>query len=320
FSTRFRSPETTDEIVDEVLAAAASQEPSVSVEQICLVHIRNLCASGDVRSAVRLSQTLNGKRICIGRRAYDCMLEAAETQNDVHLLSEIFIHLLASCRSKELNSPYLVVARSLGKYKDHHPDLLSDFVKQVCETRRCRADLTLNRIIHASAKSGHVDIALQVFDHMKKTATQKPDSFTYNIVISILGRLGRIDEMLHEFDSLKKTSNLVPDVVTYNTILNSLRKMGRLDLCLAHFKEMADRGLQPDAITFKALIESLGRSGHIEKALQVFDEMNRNGIRPSVHIYRALVFSLKKMGKSELASKFSADMKKLQMESSAFSI
>ncbi|KAI3457243.1 hypothetical protein Pfo_013906 [Paulownia fortunei] len=307
-STQVSLEETTDEILNQILAAG--QDPSFSGEEICIGYIQKLCADGNLLAAARLPQTLRGKHIFLGPRAYNYLLEAANRKNDIDMLSEVFKDLLVSCGSIRLTS-YLIVARAFGKHND--PAMMLNFIREVCEMELPRIDIVLNRVIFALAKCGHVDNALLIFDHMKSLKC-KPDLVTYNTVLAILGRLGQVDDMLCVFASMK-TVDLIPDIVTYNTILNSLHKMGRLDLCLLYFKEMSERGIQPDLLTFKALIESLGRSGNIEKALKIFDEMRRKQIRPSIHIYRALIFSLKRMGKIELALKFSTEMNKLLPES-----
>ncbi|KAK4438634.1 hypothetical protein Salat_0197900 [Sesamum alatum] len=303
-STQVSLEETADEIVNHILAAG--EDHSVSREEVCISYMRKLCAAGNLLAAARIPQTLRGKHIFLGPRAYNCLLEAADRKNDIDMLSQVFKDLLVSCGSVRFTS-YLIVARALGKRND--PAMLLNFIRDVCEMDFPRVDVVLNRVIFALGKSGHVDNALLVFDHMKSLKC-KPDLVTHNTVLAILGRLGRVDDMLREF-TFMKTVDLVPDIVTYNTVLNSLRKMGRLDLCLVHFKEMNDRGIQPDVLTCKALIESLGRSGNIEEALRVFDQMKYKQIRPSIHIYRALIFCLKRMGKTELALKFSAEMKEL---------
>ncbi|KAL0362326.1 UNVERIFIED_CONTAM: hypothetical protein Scaly_1187800 [Sesamum calycinum] len=307
-STQVSVEETADEVLNHILAAG--EDPSFSREEVCLSYIRKLCASGNLVGAAKIPQRLRSKHIFLGPRAYNCLLEAADMNNDIDMLSQVFKDLLVSCASVRFMS-YLIVARALGKRND--PAMLLNFIRDVCEMDFPRIDVVLNRIIFALAKCGHVDNAMLVFDHMKSLKC-KPDLFTYNTVLAILGRLGRVDDMLREFTFMKMV-DLVPDIVTYNTVLNSLRKMGRLDLFLVHFKEMSDRGIQPDVLTFKALIESLGRSGNIEEALKVFDEMKYKQIRPSIHIYRALIFSLKRMGKMELALRFSTEMNKLFQDS-----
>ncbi|KAG8386913.1 hypothetical protein BUALT_Bualt03G0198300 [Buddleja alternifolia] len=303
-STLISREDTTDEIVNQILAAMA--DPSVCREEICISHIQKLCATGNVLTAASLPQSLRCKHIFLTPRAYNYLLEAAVVKNDIDLLSEIFKDLLLSCGSIRLNS-YLIVARAFGNHSDS--SVLLNFIGEVSEMGLPRNDIVLNRFIFALAKCGLVDNALLMFDRMKSLKC-KPDLVTYNTVLGILGRLGRVDEMMNEF-ALMKTNNLVLDIVTYNTVLNSLRKMGRLDLCLVHYKEMCEKRIQPDLLTFKALIESLGRSGNIDGALNIFDEMKRKRFRPSIHIYRALIFSLKKMGKTELALKFSTEMNKL---------
>lgn len=300
-STQITPEDTTDEILDQILAAA--EDSSFSREEFCIGCIRKLCAAGNFTVAARIPRILRDKHIFVGPRVYDCILEAAERKNDIGMLSQVFKDLLVSCGSVGLNS-YLVVARGLGKQNSRV--MLLSFIREIRESELPRIDIILNRLIHAFGKCGHPDDALLVFENMKSLGC-RPDLVTYNTILAILGRLGKLDDMLRVFASMREVG-LVPDIFTYNTILNSLRKMGRLDLCLVHFKEMTGRGIRPDLLTFKALIESLGRSGNIEEALKIFEEMKYRQIHPSIPIYRALIFSLKKMGKMELALKFSKEM------------
>lgn len=304
-STQVSPEETTDEILNQILAAGEDSSSS-SREELCVGCIRKLCAAGNFMVAARIPRLLRDKHIFVGPRVYNYILEAAERKNDIDMLSQVFKDLLVSFGSVGLDS-YLVVARGFGKQNSRA--MLLNFIKEVREMELPRVDIVLNRFVYALGKCGHPEDALLVFENMKSSGC-RPDLVTYNTVLSILGRLGRVDDMLRVFASIKAVG-LAPDIFTYNTILNSLRKMGRLDLCMMHFREMTDRGIQPDLFTFKALIESLGRSGNIEEALKIFEEMKYRQIRPSIPIYRALIFSLKKMGKMELALKFSNEMNDL---------
>lgn len=303
-STQISPEETTDEILNQILAAG--EDSSFSKEDFCTDYIRKLCAAEKFIVAAKIPRILQDKHIFVAPRVFDYILEAAERENDIDMISQVFKELLVSCGSVGLSS-YLVVARGFGK--QNNGVMLLNFIREVCEMELPRIDIVLNRFIYALAKCGHPDQALFVFENMKSLRC-RPDLITYNTVLAILGRLGQVDDMLGVFDSMKAVG-VVPDIFTYNTILNSLRKMGRLDLCLVYFKEMTDRGIHPDLLTFKALIESLGRSGNIEQALKVFEEMKYRQIHPSIPIYRALIFSLKKMGKIELALKFSKEMNDL---------
>lgn len=296
-----------DEILIEILAAL--EDPSVSKEETCFSYIKAICLTGNISDAVRLIHSLHRKNIFLSPHAYDHLLLSAGKKDDILLFSEIFKDLVVSYGKIGFTS-YLILAGALAKHTDS--TVLLKFVEEISEMESARKNIVLNRVIFALGKSGHVEKALLVFNHMK-SLNCKPDLVTYNTILTFLGRLGRVDEMLQEFNFMK-TIQVFPDVITYNTMLNSLRKMGRLDLCLAYFKEMCERGLPPDEYSFKALIEILGRSGNIQEALKVFDDMKCRGIYGSIHIYRALIFSLKKMGMMWLAVKFSKEMNELSQE------
>ncbi|XP_026425147.1 pentatricopeptide repeat-containing protein At1g11900-like isoform X2 [Papaver somniferum] len=230
---------------------------------------------------------------------------STQTSPGEHALTEEDLNrILSEIEKNPILDSYSNLAKAFLKSTDTVHIL--QLVKEVSELTFQGSATVMNRIISSFDKSGQIDTALLIFDHMKDLKC-KPDTITFNTVLAILGRAGRVDELLHQFSSMKET-NMVPDVVSYNTLITSLRKLGRMDLCLVFVQEMCERGLKPDLRTYTALIEGFGRLGHTEEALRLLGDMKTRGVCPSIYIYRGLISNLKKIGKFELAINLEAEI------------
>ncbi|KAL9266152.1 Pentatricopeptide repeat-containing protein [Drosera capensis] len=292
--------EVTDELLDQVLAAADSSSHSNTE---IFAFINKLCRTRNVEMISKLLELLHDKHILISGEAYDLLWAAASQAGDIKLMLTIFKKLLLSSISLG-SSSYFTLARAWAKTSSNV--LLSDFVREVSELTYPRSVVVLNRIIYAFAECGLTDKALAIYNQMRLLGC-KPNLITYNTVLGILGRVGRIHDMLHEF-SLMKEDDMVPDVVSYNTLINYLQKLGRLHQCTEYLREMREIGLQPDLRTYTSMIEGLGRSGDIKEALRLLNEMKHLQIRPSIYIYQSLVHNSKKMGKLEIAASLQKEM------------
>ncbi|MCL7032691.1 hypothetical protein MKW94_013697 [Papaver nudicaule] len=273
-------------------------------KETCHCYIEKLSKSSNLLDAVRLLQNLRDRQVFLFPKTYNILLIAVGEGNHFELLSQIFKDLLMSSNFLLGQDSYSNLAKAFLKSTDTVHIL--KLVKDVSELTFQTSTTVMNRIISSFDKSGQIDTALLIFDHMKDLNC-KPDTITYNTVLAILGRAGRVDEMLHQFASMKE-SNMVPDIISYNTLITSLRKLGRMDLCLVFLQEMCGRGLKPDLRTYTALIEGFGRLGHTEEALRLLRDMKTSGVRPSIYIYRGLVNNLKKTGKFEQAISLEAEM------------
>ncbi|XP_026425146.1 pentatricopeptide repeat-containing protein At1g11900-like isoform X1 [Papaver somniferum] len=273
-------------------------------KEACHCYIEKLSKSSNLLDAVRLLQSLRDKQVFLFPKTYNILLIAVGEGNHFELLSQIFKDLLISSNFLLGQDSYSNLAKAFLKSTDTVHIL--QLVKEVSELTFQGSATVMNRIISSFDKSGQIDTALLIFDHMKDLKC-KPDTITFNTVLAILGRAGRVDELLHQFSSMKET-NMVPDVVSYNTLITSLRKLGRMDLCLVFVQEMCERGLKPDLRTYTALIEGFGRLGHTEEALRLLGDMKTRGVCPSIYIYRGLISNLKKIGKFELAINLEAEI------------
>ncbi|KAG8068290.1 hypothetical protein GUJ93_ZPchr0005g14870 [Zizania palustris] len=267
----------------------------------CTAYVEKLCRSGDLPVAVRILCQLHDENIHVGLDTYNMLLEQTGEVNNFILFAKVFRYLLLSKIAPDLTS-YTNVAKALHKLDDY--ELILKFVRQVLEITHDRDPTVMNRIIFATAKYGHIDKSLIIFEELKKD--QRLDVVTFNTILDMLGKTGQVDQMLHEVKLMNELGHS-PDIVTYNTVINCLRRLGRLDQCKIFAREMLERGINPDLRTYTSLIDSFGRAGHITEALEMFDQMKMSH-QPSIYVYRALIGGLKKAGRIELAEKLSEEM------------
>lgn len=298
---------------DEVIEAfnrgcSTSASRTVFDDSSCNAYVEKLCRSGNVPDAVRILRHLHDEQIHVGLGTFNMLLQQTGEANSFTLFAKVFRYLLLSKVAPDLTS-YMNVARALQNLDD--PELILKFVREILEITHGRDPTVVNRIIFATAKYGHIDKSLIIFEELKKDQTGL-DVVTFNTVLDMLGKAGLVDQMLHEVKLMDELGHS-PDIVTYNTVINCLRRLGRLDLCKSFAREMLERGISPDLRTYTALIDSFGRAGHIADALEMFDHMKKSH-QPSIYVYRALISNLKKAGRCELAQKLSEEMNASALE------
>lgn len=266
----------------------------------CAAYVEKLCRSGNLVDAVRVLRHLHDEQIHVGLHMFNMVLQQTAEANSFALSAKVFRYLLLSKFAPDSTS-YMNIAKALQKLDDCEPIL-----KFVRETLEITQDPTvMNRIIFATAKYGHFDKSLVIFEELKKDQTRL-DVVTFNTILDVLGKAGRVEQMLHELNLMEELGHS-PDIVTYNTVINCLRRLGRLDLCKKFAGEMVERGITPDLRTYTALIDCYGRAGHITDALEMFQKMKKSE-QPSIYVYRALISDLKKAGQLEIAQKLTEEM------------
>ncbi|KAL6841426.1 hypothetical protein ACP4OV_028944 [Aristida adscensionis] len=273
-----------------------------STDSDSTAHVEKLSRSGNLPDAVQALRHLHDEQVQVGLHTFNVLLQHTAEANNFLLFSKVFRYLLLSKLAPDLTS-YMNVAKALQKLDDH--ELILKFVREILEITHDRDPTVMNRIVFATAKYGHIDKSLLIFEELKKDR-KSLDVVTFNTVLDVLGKAGRVDQMLNEMRLMEELGHS-PDIVTYNTVINCLRRLGRLDQCKIFAGEMSDRGISPDLRTYTALIDSFGRAGHFADALKMFDQM-KNSHKPSIYVYRALISDLKKAGQFELAQKLSEEM------------
>ncbi|XP_065868523.1 pentatricopeptide repeat-containing protein At4g20740 [Euphorbia lathyris] len=152
-----------------------------------------------------------------------------------------------------------------------------------------------NRIMDALIKTGHLDLALLVYDDFR-TDGMVEDSVTYMIMIKGLCKFGRIEEMTEVLGRMR--ANLCkPDVFAYTAMIRVLVGQGNLDGSLQVWEEMEQDGVDPDVMAYVTLVTGLCKGGRAERAYQLFKQMKEKGILIDRSIYSVLIEAFVENGK-----------------------
>ncbi|XP_021774388.1 pentatricopeptide repeat-containing protein At4g20740-like [Chenopodium quinoa] len=143
-----------------------------------------------------------------------------------------------------------------------------------------------NRIMDALVKTGHLDLAMLVYNDFKKDGLVE-ETVTYMILIKGLCKGGRIDEMLELLGQMR--SLLKPDVFAYTAMIRILVGEGNLDGCLKVWNEMEKDKVLPDAMAYTTLISALCKGNRVDKAYELFKGMKNRRELIDRAIYGALV-------------------------------
>lgn len=144
-----------------------------------------------------------------------------------------------------------------------------------------------NKIMDGLVKTGHLDLALTVYQDFKGDALAE-ESITYMILIKGLCKAGRIEEMLELLGKMR--DNLCkPDIFAYTAVLRLLGSEGNWDGCLQVWEEMRIDGVEADVMAYGTLVAGLCRGGRVEKAYELFKEMKEKKFLIDRAIYGALI-------------------------------
>lgn len=143
-----------------------------------------------------------------------------------------------------------------------------------------------NRIMDALVKTGHLDLAMSVYDDFKKDGLVE-ETVTYMILIKGLCKGGRIDEMLELLGRMRSLSK--PDVFAYTAMIRILVAEGNLEGCLKVWDEMERDKVVPDAMAYTTLISALCKGNRVDRAYELFKGMKNKGELIDRAIYGALV-------------------------------
>lgn len=163
-----------------------------------------------------------------------------------------------------------------------------------------------NRIMDALVKTGHLDLALSVYEDFRDAGLVE-ESVTFMILIKGLCKSNRIEEM---FDVLNRMRvNLCkPDVFAYTAMVRVLVSNGSLDGCLQVWEEMRRDGVQPDVMAYASMITAMCKGGRVEKGYELFKEMKEKGFLIDRAIYGSLIQAFVADGKVKLACDLLKDL------------
>ncbi|KAA8492312.1 Pentatricopeptide repeat-containing protein [Porphyridium purpureum] len=158
------------------------------------------------------------------------------------------------------------------------------------------------------------DLALEVYERLKRDTSVKPNAHIYCIVIQLYGALGKLHEAERFLNHVRSDKSSVrPTVAVYNALFMLYAKQGRhsrsgghtpsnaLKKALQMYEQMEATGLLGDAVTFGTLIHACAREKNLSRAFELFGIVRRRGIMPSLITYNSLVHACALADRPDLA-------------------
>ncbi|CAL9752872.1 unnamed protein product [Musa acuminata subsp. burmannicoides] len=144
-----------------------------------------------------------------------------------------------------------------------------------------------NRILDALVRTGHLDLALSVYDDLRADGL-KEEAITFTILAKGLCRAGRTDDLLQVLERMRQEL-CRPDVFAYTAIIKVLASEGNVDGCLRVWEEMAKDRVEADVMAYSTMVSCLSKAGRVEKGCQLFHKMKRKGLVIDRAVYGSLV-------------------------------
>ncbi|XP_077224480.1 pentatricopeptide repeat (PPR) superfamily protein [Tasmannia lanceolata] len=164
-------------------------------------------------------------------------------------------------------------------------------------------------LVSAYSRSGLLDRAFSLLEHMKKTPGCNPDVFTYSILIKSCLHIFAFDKVQTLLVDMK-SQGIQPNTVTYNTLIDAYGKAGRFGEMESTLMDMlGQKDCKPDVWTMNATLRAFGGSGQIETMENCYEKFQSSGICPNIKTFNVLLDSY---GKVRSYQKMSAVMEYMQ--------
>ncbi|PWA75566.1 pentatricopeptide repeat protein [Artemisia annua] len=106
----------------------------------------------------------------------------------------------------------------------------------------------------------HLDLALKVFEHMRKEAWYEPDHSLYGDLMLMFGKKKLIDRVEKLFAELM-SEGLEPDTRAYTELIGAYLKVEMIDKAMETYELMKASGCIPDELTLTIMIRYLESAG-----------------------------------------------------------
>ncbi|XP_052207455.1 pentatricopeptide repeat-containing protein At1g62350-like [Diospyros lotus] len=120
-------------------------------------------------------------------------------------------------------------------------------------------------------RQNEVDLALKVFEFVRKEVWYQPDLSLFCDVILMLGKNKQIEEAEEFFSELKK-EGLEPNTRAFAEMIGAYFKVDMIQKAIEMYELMKISGCAPDKLTLTILIRNLEKSGEEELAASVKKE------------------------------------------------
>ncbi|GAA0183507.1 hypothetical protein LIER_30904 [Lithospermum erythrorhizon] len=152
-------------------------------------------------------------------------------------------------------------------------------------------------IIDMYAKCGSISSALEVFHRIREKAK---DISPWNAIICGSARHGHAEMALSIFDDLQKLK-MKPNAITFVGVLSACCHGGLVEVGEKHFENMKSLyGIEPNIKHYGCMIDLLGRAGRLEEAERLIHGMP---MKADVIIWGTLMAACRTHGNSELGER-----------------
>lgn len=117
-------------------------------------------------------------------------------------------------------------------------------------------------------RQNELDLALKVFEYLRKESWYKPDLSFYSDMILLLGKNKHIQKVEELFDDMKK-EGLQPDTRAYTELIGAYLNVDMVGRAMETYEAMKASGCAPDKLTLTILIRNLEKAGREELATAV---------------------------------------------------
>ncbi|KAL2337107.1 hypothetical protein Fmac_011553 [Flemingia macrophylla] len=222
-------------------------------------------------------------------------------------LASAFFHWAARQRGYAHNfASYNALAYCLNRHRqfraaDHIPELMESHGKPPSEKQ---FEILIR--MHSDAKRGLR--VYHVYDKMRNKFGVRPRVFLYNRIMDALVRTGHLDLALSVYDDFR-ADGLVEERVTFMVLVKGLCKGGRIEEMLEVLGRMRERLCRPDVFAYTALVRILVPEGNFDACLRVWQEMKRDGVEPDVKAYATMIVGLAEGGRVRQGYELFKEMK-----------
>ncbi|XP_031478936.1 pentatricopeptide repeat-containing protein At1g62350-like [Nymphaea colorata] len=170
-------------------------------------------------------------------------------------------------RGRVMSTETIQAVQSL-KLAKHSPDkLASVFGSSI--GRLIKSDLLAT--LAELQRQNEFELAIMVFDFLRKESWYRPDLSLYSDMLFMLGK-NKLVEMAEELFAELKSEGLGPDTRAYTEMIGAFLQAGMVDKAMEAYRLMKEGGCEPDKLTLTILIRNLEKMGDKQLALDVKKE------------------------------------------------
>ncbi|XP_015696362.2 pentatricopeptide repeat-containing protein At5g10690 isoform X2 [Oryza brachyantha] len=173
--------------------------------------------------------------------------------------------------------------------------------------------IVMNAVLEACVRCGDVDLALRLFDEMRRPGGCGVDGVSYGVLLKGLGIARRIDDAFEILESIEKDTSTGSPRLSPHLLcgfLNALIEAGdmrRANALVARFREVLYKG--HSVLLYNLLMKGYIKSNFPLGALTVKDEILRQGLKPDRLTYNTIISACVTSAEIDMAIRFLEDMK-----------